>query len=205
MHKWEKGCECENCKYKHARPTTTPQGAPAAPTARCNAATTRTLPIALTLADLEAMQDANKPLRMNTTSVYVSRDGFWMQPEVDNQLCTDCGSQHRMMQPCVMHGGYHSLMLADVRRDIDAIRCRCTWVPYSVQLAAKTAAEGTPALVTATRLCRLQPVASMATQKGCEGGDECKVKPMLLPSKGGYYNPLSAMSAETSDDEDCDD
>ena len=77
------------------------------------------------------MQDANKPLRINTTSVYVSRDGFWMQPEVDNQLCTDCGSQHGMMQPCVMHVGYHSLMLADVRRDIDAIKCR--WVPYSVQ------------------------------------------------------------------------
>ena len=45
----------------------------------------------------------------------------------------------------------------------------------------------------------------MATRKDCEGGDECKVEPMLLPSKGGYYNPLSAMYAETSDDEDCDD
>ena len=98
-------------------------------------------------------------------------------------------------------------MLADVRRDIDAIKCR--WVPYSVQLAAKAAAEGTPALVTATRVCRLQPVASMATRKGCEGGeggDECKVEPMLLPSKGGYYNPLSQMYAESSSDgEDGDD
>jgi hypothetical protein len=48
----------------------------------------------------------------------------------------------------------------------------------------------------------------MATRTDCEegeGGDECKVEPMLLPSKGGYYNPLSAMYAETSEDEDCDD
>ena len=104
-----------------------------------------------------------------------------------------------MMQPCTMHGGYHSLMLTDVRRDIDVIKCR--WVPYSVQLAA----EGTPALVTATRVCRLQPVATIAARKDCEGGDECKVEPLLLPSKGGYYNPMSAMYAETSEDEDCDD
>ena len=103
-----------------------------------------------------------------------------------------------MMQPCA-DGGRHSLMLNDVKRDIDSIKCR--WVPYSVQLAA----EGTPALVTATRVSRVQPVASMATQKGCEGGDECKLEPMLLPSKGGYYNPLSVMYAETSEDEDCDD
>ena len=120
-----------------------------------------------------------------------------MQPKVDNKLCTDCGVEHEMMRLCAMHGGYHSLMLSDVRRDIDAIKCR--WVPYSVQLAA----EDTPALVTATRVCRVQPVASMATRKGCEegeGGDECKVEPMLLPSKGGYYNPLSQMYAELSSD-----
>ena len=87
-----------------------------------------------------------------------------------------------MMRLCAMHGGYHSLMLNDVRRDIDAIKCR--WVPYSVQLAA----EDTPALVTATRVCRLQPVASMATRKDCEegeGGDECKVEPILrCPRRG---------------------
>ena len=128
-----------------------------------------------------------------------------MQPKVDNKLCTDCGSEHEMMRPCAMHGGYHSLMLTDVRRDIDAIKCR--WVPYSVQLGA----EGTPALVTATRVCRLQPVGSMATRKACEGEDECRVEPqagggpLMLPSKGGYYSPLNAMYAETSDDEDCDD
>ena len=77
-------------------------------------------------------------------------------------------------------------------------------MPYSVQLAA----EGTPALVTATRVGRVQPVASMATRKGCEegeGGDECKVEPILLPSKGGYYDRLNTMYAETSDEEDCDD
>ena len=48
----------------------------------------------------------------------------------------------------------------------------------------------------------------MATRKGCEegeGGDECKVEPILLPSKGGYYDHLNEMYAETSDDEDCDD
>ena len=71
---------------------------------------------------------------------------------------------------------------------------------YSVQLAA----EGTPALVTATRVGRVQPVASMATHEGCEGGDECKGEPLLLPSKGGYHSPLHQMYAETSD-EDCDD
>ena len=129
MHKWEKGCQYERCKYKHARPTTTPEGAPAAGTVTCSATTTRTLPTELRLADLAALNDANKPLLINTTSVYVSRDGFWMQPEVDAQLCSGCGSEHGMMQPCAMHGGYHSLMLTDVRRDIDAIKCR--WVPMA--------------------------------------------------------------------------
>ena len=79
MHKWEKGCDFPNCKYKHARPTTTPEHAPGAATAKCNATTIRALPTELTLADLEALQAANKTLRINTTSVYVSRDGFWMQ------------------------------------------------------------------------------------------------------------------------------
>ena len=196
MHKWEKGCEYENCKYKHARPTTTPEGAPATATVTCSATTTRALPTELTLADLLALKEANKPLRVNTTSVYVIRDGFWMQPKVDAQLCSDCGSEHGMMQPCamhVMHGGHHPLMLTDVRRDIDSIKCR--WVPYSVQLAA----EGTPALVTATRVGRVQPVASMATNKKFEGGDECKAEPLLLPSRGGYYSPLHRMYTETSD------
>ena len=74
MHKWEKGCEYENCRYNHARLTTTPEGAPAAATANCNATTIRALPTELTLADLEALQAANKTLRINNTSVYVSRD-----------------------------------------------------------------------------------------------------------------------------------
>jgi hypothetical protein len=203
MHKWEKGCEYENCRYKHERPTKTPESAPAAATAKCNATTIRALPTELTLADLDALRAANQTLRINTTGVYLSRNGFWMQPEIDNKLCTDCGKEHEMMRLCAMHGGYHSLMLNDVRRDIDAIKCR--WVPYSVQLAA----EDTPALVTATRVCRVQPVALMATRKGCEegeGGDECQVEPILsLPSKGGYYDRLNAMYAETSDEEDCDD
>ena len=89
-------------------------------------------------------------------------------------------------------------MLNDVRRDIDAIKCR--WVPYSVQLAA----EGTPALVAATRVGRVQRVSSMATHEECEGGDKCKGEPLLLPSNGGYYSPLHQMYAGTSD-EDCDD
>ena len=69
--------------------------------------------------------------------------------------------------------------------------------------------------ITATRVCRLQPVGSMATRKACEGEGECRVEPqagggpLMLPSKGGYYSPLNAMHmyAETSDDEDedCDD
>ena len=32
MHKWEKGCEYPNCKYKHERPTNTPEDGPAAAT-----------------------------------------------------------------------------------------------------------------------------------------------------------------------------
>ena len=87
MHKWEKGSEYPNCKYKHERPTKTPEEAPAAVTAQCNATTTRALPTELTLTDLVALKDANKSLQINTTSVCISRDSFWMQPEVDAQLC----------------------------------------------------------------------------------------------------------------------
>ena len=76
--------------------------------------------------------------------------------------------------------------------DIDAIRCR--WVPYSVQLAAK----GATALVTATRVRDVHHVASMATH------EECKGELALLPSNGGYYNPLNQMYAESSDESDCD-
>ena len=83
--------------------------APGTATAKCSATTNRALPTELALADLTALQDANKTLRINTTSVYINRDGFWMQPEVDNELCTDCGSEHEMMRPCAMHGGYQSI------------------------------------------------------------------------------------------------
>ena len=114
-----------------------------------------------------------------------------MQPKVDAQLCSDCGSVHEMMQPCAMHEGYHSLMLTDVRRDIGAIKCR--WVPYSVQLAA----EGTPALVTATRVttrvCRLQPVASMATRKDCEGAwGRVQGGTVAAALEGGLLQPAEA-------------
>ena len=83
MHKWEKGCEYPNCKYKHDRPTKTPEEASAATTAQCNATTTRALPTELTLADLVALRDTSTSMSINTTSVYISRNGFWMQPEVD--------------------------------------------------------------------------------------------------------------------------
>ena len=78
---------------------------------------------------------------------------------------------HVMMQPCE-NGGYHSLMLADTRRDTDAIRCR--WVPCYVQLAA----EEKPALVTALRVGR---ASSAATR------EEIKQTQALLPPSGGYY------------------
>ena len=67
MHKWEKGCEYQNCKYKHARPTTrtTPKEAPAAATAKFSATTTRALPSEPTLTDLMALKDANKPPKVD--------------------------------------------------------------------------------------------------------------------------------------------
>ena len=67
-----KRCEYPNYKYKHERPTKTPEGALAAATAQCSAATTRALPteLTVTLADLVALKDANKSLQINTTSAY---------------------------------------------------------------------------------------------------------------------------------------
>ena len=87
---------------------------PAAVTVKCSTMMTRALPTELTLADPEVLKDANKPLHINTTGMYVSRVSFWMQPTVDAQLCSDCSSEHGMMQPYAMHRGRHSLMLTDV-------------------------------------------------------------------------------------------
>ena len=61
-------------------------------------------------------------------------------------------------------------------------------------LLAGCLGDGRPA----TRVTRVQHVASMAMR------EECKGEMALLPSNGGYYNPLTQMYAESSDESDCD-
>ena len=173
LGKWGKGCEFENCRYKHERPDEEPEEEPCSTCAvqRCRGH-------CRPHRNYRAGSADSAHVRVNNTKHWLNRSKFWMQPEDDSSLCTGCNTEHSLIQPCT-GGGRHSMMPTEMQRDAEAIRCR--WIPFSVQQAAdrKTAqvstmrATPTRTLVLATRSKRKTEGAGFYEELGYESESDC--------------------------------
>ena len=176
LGKWGKGCEFENCRYKHERSDEEPEEEPVH--VQCNAVGVTADPTEITVQDLQTLRMSGSTLPINNTNHWLNRSKFWMQPEDDSSLCTGCNTEHSVIQPCT-GGGRHSMMPTEMQRDAEAIRCR--WIPFSVQQAAdrNTAvvstmrATPTRTLVLATRSERKTAGVGFYDELGCESESDC--------------------------------